>query len=258
MTSGRGIIHRGVGARMARLPIYLKRTLLTFVVTIALLVLTLNVGTGNANASTSGFSATVPARFSEGAPVPPSPTASIQTWQTWSSAQSEWIRSIPYAQAFASEGLTLVELGFNQIQSVPELGLPPGVNETTAWWVVRPSTASSTQNQNSSTALPASSASTCDIASGPGSVCIGTNGTYPATISATYEYLGAGSTTGHVELGAGACPGSLAQNSPDTVLEYGWSVGTDISTTSSTTWSSTFWDETSSGYADWGTACAVY
>lgn len=246
---------------MSRLPFYFKRTLLTFVITAALLVLTLNVGLGIANASTSGtsgFSATLPAQFSEGAPVPPRPTASIQTWQTWSSAQSEWIRSIPYAKAFASEGQTLVELGFNQVQSVPGLGLPPGVTETAAWWVVRPSTTSPTQIQNASDILPASSTSTCDNAVGPGSVCVGTNGAYPATISATYQYLGAGSTTGHVELGAGGCPGSLIQNSPDTVLEYGWSVGTDISTTSSATWSSTFWDQTSGGYTDWGTACATY
>lgn len=231
---------------------YSRRALVLFAATFVLSFSTVNIGAGVANASTSEASSSTSFQLFAGAPTAPGPTASIAAWQTWSSAQDQWIRSRPYAEAVSSEGLRLVKIGFKEV-AVP--GLPTGITETAAWLVVQPANTSSSTTLNSSGNALTSTTSACVTGAGPGSVCVGDSG---STISASYQYLGSGSTVGHVELGAGGCPGALVTNSADTLLEQDWEVVAYASATASTTWSSTFWDQTSSGYADWGTACADY
>lgn len=199
---------------------------------------------------------TIPSAMVHTPPTPPTATAPLSAWRAWSSAQNSWIRSIPYASAFASEGFTLVKLGFNTVTTMP--GLPAGISQTTAWWVVRPSSTSSTAVAPQTTTNTASTVSSCASITGPGTDCISTNGSFPAAITASYKYLGSGTILGHVELGVDGCPGSLAANSSDVYLYYGYSVGAYTSTTGSNTWSSQFWDDSGGTYHLWGTVCATY
>jgi hypothetical protein len=195
----------------------------------------------------------IPRAMQNTPPAPPTANAPMSAWKEWSTAQNAWIRSIPYSSAFASEGYTLVDLGFNTVTSVP--GLPAGITETTAWWVVRPSSTSSTK---ASVQASTDAALTCASMSGPGRNCVSISSSFPATITASYEYLGSGTTLGHVELGVDGCPGSLAANSNDAYLSYGYSVGAFTSTTGSNSWSSRFWNDSGGSYHLWGTVFSTF
>ena len=121
----------------------ITKKLCACVVFFASVVLTVSAGTGIAAASpavTPNYPAHFPAHLTSEAPMPPVQNAPISAWKAWSEHQNAWIRSIPYAQAFANEGFTLLHLGFGPTHWEPGLGLPPGITETAVWWVVRPIT----------------------------------------------------------------------------------------------------------------------
>ncbi len=207
-------------------------------------------------------------------PKMPSANASLQTWTAWSQVEARWAKtgSTPLSAALTAQGERLVQ--FSLIPNVPVYGAPAGVTETGVSWVSAPATkagvAASTRQSSTPLGQPAPVAnatptvlaattdpSTCAQITGPGEDCISANG---STITGSYEYLGSGSVTGHVEASGGGCPGTGGVNSPNVSLSYGGEVGAYFAEpAASNTWSSRFWRyDGGTSYSLWGTVCAQY
>ena len=206
-----------------------------------------------------------------GSAFPPLPTysASPATWRSWAHAQGNVIRAVPWTAYMSAHGCSVSSLAFEQTPTPSGLGnIPPGVEMTSVSMVARCVSSTTDFSSQQGTSSPSASTSeTCGGIAGPGTACVG-----PATVNgnpnymfASYEYQGGSSATGYVELGnvgispPSCSPGSEVASSPVKTLSPG---ATGIlfwgPRSISTTWSSTWWEGSTSPYTDWGSVCGVY
>lgn len=89
------------------------------------------VGSGFIWLATPGAVASVTTAWS--LPPVPSPTASPATWQAWSAAQDQLVRSVPWAEIVQQSGCTPLSIDFSQVTGAtnPGLDIPASASSTT-------------------------------------------------------------------------------------------------------------------------------
>jgi hypothetical protein len=217
----------------------------------------------NGNGSGSG-TVLIPAPAS--IPDPPSLSAPLSEWQTWSADQVQGMEGFDWAAAAQSVGCVLDSVAFQTSNSsdTPDAEEPPGITTVAVTLVTTCSGSTSTSEQALPLNVPVGGA--CGSVQGPGQQCIDPDiQGGQEYVEAKYTYQGISSMTGHLEIssdGANAqsCSvGSLFKNGNKVTLGNG-QAATLINgpVNYSTVWNGNFWEGTGNPYTNLGNVCSAF
>jgi hypothetical protein len=195
---------------------------------------------------------------------PPSASAPLSVWETWSYQQQAFMQGTNWVQALSTSRCQVTEVTVDSVTSDGSYGIPSGIvtDAVSGVETCSPTTAGDSISPLTSTDCPVQTSGNHASVTG-GVACVGT-----ATFNGNVNYMAASylrtastSSYGHAELGTvgGTCVvGTLvADQVPEVTLntnQAGFVLWGPRS--GSNNWSSTWWQDNGGGnYSDFGTVC---
>lgn len=190
-------------------------------------------------------------------PTMPIASASISTWQAWSSAEVQYVTTTNWAQVLPSEigsGQQLVNWGIVSTTSTGAGIIPAGITTDNLWYLTQPD--SPAQAATNSVAAPTTYPSDCNSAT-DGEICIAQ--TSSAQMEVQYTNETSNSIIGHLELSLNSsqcAPGTLLADSPTETIPGGYVLTMTYDGANDVQNVGTIWEAQDSGpYHNYGNVC---